>query len=84
MDSLPKLVGEEEMLRPITGQPPSLINLPPGCAFHPRCFLSGGRMRCRTEVPPLRSIGDEHLTACHFAEELQERHPERAAAGGRA
>jgi oligopeptide/dipeptide ABC transporter ATP-binding protein len=82
MDSLPKLVGDEEMLRPITGQPPSLINLPPGCAFHPRCFLSGGRMRCRTEVPPLRPIGDSaHLSACHFAEELQERHPERAAAG---
>jgi oligopeptide/dipeptide ABC transporter ATP-binding protein len=75
MDSLPKLVGKDEMLRPITGQPPSLINLPPGCAFHPRCFLSGGRQPCRTEVPPLRPIGDaEHLSACHFAEELQERH----------
>jgi oligopeptide/dipeptide ABC transporter ATP-binding protein len=84
MDSLPKLVGDEEMLRPITGQPPSLINLPPGCAFHPRCFLSGGRTPCRTEVPPLRPIGDDaHLSACHFAEELQERHPTRAAAGGR-
>jgi len=83
MDSLPKLIGEEEMLRPITGQPPSLINLPPGCAFHPRCFLSGGRMRCRTEIPPLRPFGDsQHLTACHFAEELPERHPERAATGG--
>ena len=85
MDSLPKLVGEEEMLRPITGQPPSLINLPPGCAFHPRCFLSAGRLPCRTDVPPLRPIFEtEHLTACHFAEELQERHPERAAAGGHA
>ncbi len=84
MDSLPKLVGEEEMLRPITGQPPSLIHLPPGCAFHPRCFLSGGRTRCRTEIPPLRPVGDSaHLSACHFAEELQERHPERAAAGER-
>jgi oligopeptide/dipeptide ABC transporter ATP-binding protein len=85
MDSLPKLVGEDEMLRPISGQPPSLINLPPGCAFHPRCFLSGGRLPCRTEVPPLRPIGDsEHLSACHFAEELQERHPDRVAAGERA
>jgi oligopeptide/dipeptide ABC transporter ATP-binding protein len=82
MDSLPKLVGEDEMLRPISGQPPSLINVPPGCAFHPRCFLSGGRIPCRTEVPPLRPIGDsEHLSACHFAEELQERHPDRVAAG---
>jgi oligopeptide/dipeptide ABC transporter ATP-binding protein len=74
MDSLPKLVGADEMLRPITGQPPSLIHVPPGCAFHPRCFLSGGRTPCRTDVPVLRPIGDEaHLTACHFAEELQER-----------
>ena len=85
MDSLPKLVGEDEMLRPISGQPPSLIHLPPGCSFHPRCFLSGGRLPCRTEVPPLRPIGDsEHLSACHFAEELHERHPERTLAGGRA
>ncbi|MHB1243266.1 MAG: ABC transporter ATP-binding protein [Gaiellaceae bacterium] len=84
MDSLPKLVGADEMLRPITGQPPSLMHLPPGCAFHPRCFLSGGRVPCRTEVPPLRPIGEAlHLSACHFAEELQQRHPERAVAGER-
>jgi oligopeptide/dipeptide ABC transporter ATP-binding protein len=85
MDSLPKLVGADEMLRPISGQPPSLIHMPPGCAFHPRCFLSGGRVKCRTEVPPLRPIGDSaHLSACHFAEELQERQSESVVAGGRA
>jgi oligopeptide/dipeptide ABC transporter ATP-binding protein len=39
MDSLPKLTAEEEWLRPIPGQPPSLISRPPGCPFHPRCFL---------------------------------------------
>jgi oligopeptide/dipeptide ABC transporter ATP-binding protein len=85
MDSLPKLVGEDEMLRPITGQPPSLIHVPPGCAFHPRCFLSGGRTPCRTEVPPLRPIGEaEHLSACHYAEELAEVGADRVPAGGRA
>jgi oligopeptide/dipeptide ABC transporter ATP-binding protein len=84
MDSLPKLVGEDEMLRPITGQPPSLIHVPPGCAFHPRCFLSGGRTPCRTEVPPLRPVGAEHLSACHYAEELADRAAERVPAGGRA
>jgi oligopeptide/dipeptide ABC transporter ATP-binding protein len=85
MDSLPKLVGGEQMLRPITGQPPSLIHLPPGCSFHPRCFLSAGRATCRTDVPPLRPIGvADHLSACHFAEELQERHSEHAVAGGHA
>ncbi len=44
MDSLPKLTEDEEWLRPILGQPPSLINRPSGCAFHPRCFLSQGRL----------------------------------------
>ena len=34
--------------------PPSLINRPPGCPFHPRCFLSQGRARCREEEPALR------------------------------
>ena len=43
MDSLPKLTEDEEWLRPIPGSPPSLINRPPGCPFHPRCFLSQGR-----------------------------------------
>ena len=73
MDSLPRLTAEEKWLQPIPGQPPSLINRPPGCPFHPRCFLSQGRARCREEEPPLRSIADGHLTACHFGEELEGR-----------
>jgi oligopeptide transport system ATP-binding protein len=74
MDSLPTIAEDEDWLRPIPGQPPSLINTPPGCAFHPRCYLTNGRPRCRTEVPPLRQIGDsDHLSACHFAEELEGR-----------
>jgi oligopeptide/dipeptide ABC transporter ATP-binding protein len=71
MDSLPRLTVDEDWLRPIPGSPPSLINRPPGCPFHPRCMLSQGRLRCREEEPPLRPIGANHLTACHFAEELQ-------------
>jgi oligopeptide transport system ATP-binding protein len=74
MDSLPKLTADEDWLRPIPGQPPSLISRPPGCPFHPRCFLSQGRARCREEEPPLRPIDKSaHLTACHFAEELEGR-----------
>ena len=76
MDSLPKLTEDEEWLRPIPGAPPSLINRPSGCAFHPRCFLSQGRSRCREEEPPLRlaEVGKDHTAACHFAEELIGRH----------
>jgi oligopeptide/dipeptide ABC transporter ATP-binding protein len=71
MNSLARLEGDQEWLQPIPGQPPSLISLPPGCAFHPRCLLSQGRTRCRTEVPPLRMTDESaHLSACHFAEEL--------------
>jgi oligopeptide/dipeptide ABC transporter ATP-binding protein len=76
MDSLPKLTEDEEWLRPIPGQPPSLINRPSGCAFHPRCFLSQGRTSCHDEVPPLRAVdgGADHYAACHFAEELVGHH----------
>jgi oligopeptide/dipeptide ABC transporter ATP-binding protein len=71
MNSLARLDGTQRTLRPIQGQPPSLIVPPPGCAFHPRCSLSRGRERCRTEVPPLRRTDErDHLSACHFAEEL--------------
>jgi oligopeptide/dipeptide ABC transporter ATP-binding protein len=76
MNSLARLEGDQEWLQPIAGQPPSLISLPPGCAFHPRCPLSQGRARCRQEVPPLRPFdeGGEHRSACHFAEELAVQH----------
>jgi len=74
MDSLPRIGTDEDWLRPIPGQPPSLISRPPGCPFHPRCFLSQGRARCREEEPPLRPIGTQpHLSACHFADELEGR-----------
>ena len=71
MDSLPKLTEDEEWLRPIPGAPPSLINRPTGCAFHPRCFLSQGRLKCREETPVLRKAeGTGHEAACHFSDEL--------------
>jgi oligopeptide/dipeptide ABC transporter ATP-binding protein len=69
MNSLPKLTEDEEWLEPITGAPPSLIDLPPGCPFHPRCFLA--REKCRQENPPLAPVeGSAHMSACHFSEEL--------------
>jgi oligopeptide/dipeptide ABC transporter ATP-binding protein len=77
MSSLARLDADQEQLRPIPGQPPSLLTLPPGCAFHPRCAQSQGRAPCRTDVPALRSVGEggrQHLSACHFAEELAATH----------
>ena len=74
MNSIARLDAEQEWLQPIPGQPPSMIAPPPGCAFHPRCTFSRGRLPCRTDIPELRQIGDTalHLTRCHYAEELAE------------
>jgi oligopeptide/dipeptide ABC transporter ATP-binding protein len=84
MSSLARLDTDQERLEPIPGQPPSLISLPPGCAFHPRCVHSQGREICRTDVPVLRSLPGEggHISACHFAEELVVRDVRVGAASG--
>jgi len=69
LGSLPRLDREEARLTPITGSPPSLLHLPPGCPFTPRCPLA--RDACLSAEPPLRPAGAEgHLSACHFSEEL--------------
>jgi oligopeptide/dipeptide ABC transporter ATP-binding protein len=79
LGSLPQVAADDELLRPIPGNPPNPIRLPPGCPFHPRCQLSRGRARCRTDVPVLEPAGaDNQLSACHFSGELAD----RAAGGG--
>jgi oligopeptide/dipeptide ABC transporter ATP-binding protein len=61
-----------ELLKPIRGNPPSLVNVPPGCPFHPRCDFAREE-RCPNEVPALRTVdANAHRTACHYAEELRE------------
>ncbi len=68
MACIPKLDERKERLQPIDGAPPDLVRRPPGCLFHPRCLYA--RERCRAERPLLRPAGPEHLSACHFFEEL--------------
>ena len=48
---------------PLTGDVPSPLNPPAGCAFHPRCPFA--EERCRREVPPLTEGAGEHAVACH-------------------
>jgi oligopeptide transport system ATP-binding protein len=68
MDSLPRHdLTEKGELCPIKGQPPSLINLPSGCSFHPRCPYV--QERCRIESPALREVAAGHTSACHFSGE---------------
>ena len=56
--------GQRERLQPIPGQPPSLIRMPPGCPFHPRCRYAFAR--CRSEQPAAQKVGGDpgHLSAC--------------------
>ena len=64
IQSIPAAEGERGRLTPIQGQPPSLINLPVGCSFSPRCPYVMDR--CIVESPPLRSVsgGLSHRSAC--------------------
>ena len=69
LGSMPRIdVARLDRLRPIPGTPPSLISVPPGCPFHPRCAYPAevGHDRCRTEVPALLEIGPGHRAACHL------------------
>jgi oligopeptide/dipeptide ABC transporter ATP-binding protein len=66
--SLPRLdTAGDSQLTPIRGTPPSLIRLPSGCAFHPRCPYA--QQICSEAEPELRAVGPV-LSRCHFAEEL--------------
>ncbi len=62
--SLPSL-ERKAALQGIPGLAPLLRNLPPGCAFHPRCPRAVDR--CRTERPPLREVAPGVQAACHLA-----------------
>jgi oligopeptide transport system ATP-binding protein len=49
----------------LKGEPPSLIQVPPGCPFHPRC-PEAQFPRCQDEVPAYRETAPAHWVACHF------------------
>jgi len=69
LGSIPSLESAGGRLRPIPGAPPSLINLPPGCPFSPRCPLA--TQKCVDEEPPLYATDQhDHTAACHYWTEL--------------
>jgi peptide/nickel transport system ATP-binding protein len=71
LGSLPRMdEARGARLTPILGTPPSLVNLPPGCPFAPRCPIA--KPQCREEEPALLPINESgHSTACHFSAELE-------------
>ncbi len=62
----PRIRTEPMVLPGEVGNP---ANPPSGCYFHPRCRYA--QDICKVERPLLRKVGDDHWSACHFAEELQ-------------
>ena len=73
LNSVPTLHGDATHdLHPIPGNPPSLLNVPRGCAFHPRCeYAMNDGGPCDTQRPELLPVigSPTHLAACHLSEE---------------
>ena len=62
INSVPRLDRKDDRLYSIEGQPPSLMDLPPGCRFYPRC--SEAKEICREQQPAEVEIGDGHSVSC--------------------
>jgi oligopeptide/dipeptide ABC transporter ATP-binding protein len=73
LGSLPRLdATTRERLTPILGSPPSLLNMPPGCPFAPRCPLHVAA--CDEAEPPLLQVGTGHEAACIRTEQVARAH----------
>jgi oligopeptide transport system ATP-binding protein len=68
LESLPRLDLKGHELKTIKGLPPSLLRIPSGCPFHPRCPRA--QEVCGTDVPAQVRLGLGRTSACHFAEEV--------------
>ena len=65
MESIPKLETTQQnlpKLKEISGMMPSLLQVPTGCPFHPRC--SAAETRCKTDKPKLKKISQTHSVSC--------------------
>ena len=74
LNSVPRLDSQiTGRLPAIPGLPPSLINLPTGCSFSPRCEYRQHAPEglCRTEQPELLGITPQHVSRCHINEDLR-------------
>jgi peptide/nickel transport system ATP-binding protein len=71
LQSISRLDEKQDRLKPIKGAPPSLIFVPPGCSFHPRCPYVMDV--CKTEVPELIEEEYGHKSACHLSLEEKKR-----------
>ncbi|MCW2879123.1 MAG: methionine transporter ATP-binding protein [Sphaerisporangium sp.] len=68
LESIPRVDQKGQELYAIKGLPPNLLDMPSGCAFHPRCPYR--RDNCVTDVPPLYEISGTRGSACHYYREV--------------
>ncbi|MGI5492758.1 ABC transporter ATP-binding protein [Microtetraspora malaysiensis] len=68
LESIPRVDLKGQELYAIKGMPPNLLDMPTGCAFHPRCPYR--QEKCVTDVPPLHTISGTRGSACHFWREV--------------
>ncbi|MEV4166631.1 ABC transporter ATP-binding protein [Nonomuraea dietziae] len=68
LDSIPRVDHKGQELYAIKGLPPNLLDMPTGCAFHPRCPYR--QDNCVTDVPPLYEISGVRGSACHYWREV--------------
>ncbi|MDQ3530108.1 MAG: ABC transporter ATP-binding protein [Actinomycetota bacterium] len=66
--SIPRADQKGSQLEPIRGAPPSLMRIPSGCSFHPRCNYA--RQRCTEDVPTLYEVDPSRSSACHYWQEV--------------
>jgi peptide/nickel transport system ATP-binding protein len=70
LESIPTVSAANERLRPIKGLPPSLLSLPTGCSFNPRCPYTDRVKgeRCTTDLPELLPVdgAGAHMSRCHL------------------
>lgn len=64
LNSIPRMAEEQERLESIPGMVPSMLDLPNGCYFAPRCKYC--QEICRTQAPTEQPVGDGHVVCCHF------------------
>jgi oligopeptide/dipeptide ABC transporter ATP-binding protein len=74
--SLPRMDEDRgHRLTPVHGTPPSMLNMPPGCPFRPRCPMH--QDICSEVEPPLMPVsGTGHVSACHFSDQLEGKAPD--------
>ena len=68
LGAFPSVKGEKKRIDAIPGSPPSLVNPPSGCRFHPRCKYA--KDICTTTPPPYVVPEPGHRSLCHFSQDF--------------